>query len=169
MQFTENFLFFYFSMKKQHHYTIAMTWTGNNGKGTQDYSSYSRSHTIYAENKPALECSSDSAFRGDTTKYNPEELLVASLSGCHMLWYLHLCADSGIIVIAYTDNAKGMMQENADGSGEFQQVTLYPQVTVLHDSMKEKAIALHEQAHHLCFIARSVRFPVLHEPTIVTG
>lgn len=158
----EKHLIFHLAM--HHHYKTIIEWADSSG--TTDYRSYSRNHTVQVEGKPLLLCSSDPAFRGDISRYNPEELFIASIASCHFLWYLHLCADAGIIVQAYNDAAVGIMKENPDGSGEFTEITLYPHITVLHDSMKEKALALHEQAHRMCFLARSVRFPVLHKPTI---
>lgn len=150
---------------KQHHYKSTVTWTGNKGTGTNDYRAYERSHTISMNGKSDILGSSDAAFRGDKTKHNPEDLMVGALSSCHLLWYLHLCATNGIIVTQYTDHATGTMDENADGSGQFSEVTLHPEVTVTHSSMIEKANALHNEAHRLCFIARSVNFPVRHQPT----
>ncbi len=126
-------------MGKQHHYSSTIKWTGNKGTGTSSYKSYDRSHTVTTENKPELLCSSDAAFNGDKTKYTPEDLLVASLSSCHMLWYLHLCSQSGVVVTDYTDNAKGTMIETEDGGGHFSEVFLYPEVTLADAAMKEKA------------------------------
>ncbi len=152
---------------KLHRYALSMQWTGNNGTGTSDYQSYSRNHIFRIKNKPDLEGSSDIAFRGDATKYNPEELLVASLSSCHMLWYLHLCCNEGIIVEQYEDNAEGLMQELSDGSGKFEKVILRPTVIISREDMVEKAKQLHEQANAKCFIANSCNFPVHHEPRIM--
>jgi organic hydroperoxide reductase OsmC/OhrA len=154
-------------MDKQHNFLLQLQWTGNTGQGTKNYRSYERSHTISIEGKPNLNGSSDAAFRGDKTKYTPEDLLVASLSACHMLWYLHLAAEANIIVVDYVDKAKGTMIENFDGSGQFTEVTLAPKVTVAEQSMVEKANELHVKANELCFIARSVKFPVYHKPTCV--
>ena len=152
-------------MKKQHNYTTTVKWTGNKGKGTSNYREFERSHTISVDNKQNISCSSDPDFRGDKTKYNPEELLVASLSSCHMLWYLHLCSEAGIIVTDYVDNAIGTMIETSNGSGHFTQVTLNPTVTVSQSSMIEKASELHKKANEFCFIANSVNFKVEHSPT----
>ena len=151
-------------MNKSHHYNISVTWTGNQGTGTSHYRAFERSHTISAGKKNEILCSSDPAFRGDRTKYNPEELLVASLSSCHMLWYLHLCAEAGVVVIDYTDQATGVMTENSNGSGVFKEVTLNPMVTVSETSMLSKANELHQEANKMCFIANSVNFPVYHHP-----
>lgn len=152
-------------MAKQHQYALTIQWTGNMGEGTSTYRSYERSHTISVDNKPDILGSSDPSFRGDKTKYNPEELLVASLSTCHMLSYLHLCAVAGINVIEYTDKATGTMVETPDGGGHFSEVTLHPLVVVADSSMIDKANELHHQANKLCFIANSCNFPVHHEPT----
>lgn len=156
-----------FETEKKHHYKATVTWRGNSGGGTSDYKSYSRDHDISVEAKPVLQGSSDPSFRGDKSKYSPEDLLVSSLSGCHMLWYLHLCASNGVVVTEYVDHAVGEMAENADGSGQFTKVILRPRITVAESSMMEKAKALHADAHRMCFIARSVNFPVDHFSEIV--
>lgn len=148
-----------------HVFRARLTWTGNLGTGTASYRAYARDHEIEAPGKSwIIPCSSDPKFRGDGTKYNPEELLVASLSSCHMLWMLHLCADAGIVVTAYEDSAEGTMVEHADGSGEFTSVTLRPRLTIADASRITDTQALHEKAHALCFIARSVNFEVRCEP-----
>lgn len=147
---------------KEHHYKTTVNWTGNTGKGTQSYTAYTRDYSISTEGKPTIEGSSDPAFRGDKSRYNPEELLLASLSSCHMLWYLHLCSENGVIVTSYIDTAKGTMAETTDGGGQFTEVTLYPVVTVADTSMIDKANELHVKANKLCFIANSCNFPVLH-------
>lgn len=157
-------------MERKHQYTLTVKWTGNNGIGTSTYRGYERSHTIISENKTDILCSSDPVFRGDKTKYNPEELLVAALSSCHMLSYLHLCSDSGIVVVDYVDNPTGIMIESEDGSGHFSDVTLHPVVTITDSSMIDKANELHKRANELCFIANSCNFAVHHKPTcLVVG
>lgn len=143
-----------------------MDWTGNLGEGTRRYGGYARSHQLSAPGKPSIPGSSDPAFRGDPARYNPEELLVASLSACHMLWYLHLCADAGIVVTEYADHAAGTMVEQAGFGGHFTEVVLRPVVTVVPGTDLDSAAALHPRAHQLCFIANSVRFPVRCEPTV---
>jgi organic hydroperoxide reductase OsmC/OhrA len=154
-------------MTKTHHYSAVVEWTGNTGAGTSGYRSYERRHEISAgSQKPTIPGSSDPAFRGDPARWNPEELLVASLSACHQLWYLHLCAEAGIVVIAYLDHAEGVMEETADGSGCFKRVILRPHVTVAGGSDIVKARELHRAAHAKCFIANSINFPVEHEPEI---
>jgi len=153
-------------MNKQHFYNAKIMWTGNKGTGTDNYRTYERNHSIVIENKTDIRGSSGPAFRGDRTKHNPEELLVSSLSSCHMLWYLHLCSEAAVIVVDYIDNATGIMNETTDGGGRFTEVTLNPIVTVTENSMIEKAIELHKRANELCFIANSVNFPVYHKPTI---
>ena len=144
---------------KTHAYATSLQWTAE-GEGTTSYRSYRRDFTIASPGKPPIAGSSDPAFRGDPSRYNPEELLVASLSACHMLWYLHLCSTKRIVVLAYRDNAIGTMRESADGSGEFQRVELRPVVAIVPEGDQARALALHEEAHRLCFIARSVNFPV---------
>ncbi|MBS1747148.1 MAG: OsmC family protein [Bacteroidetes bacterium] len=152
-------------MKKVHRYNVSLQWTGNNGKGTSAYNVYSRNHTIIVNGKPEIVATSDPSFLGDIERYNPEELLVASISSCHLLWYLHLCSEAGVIVTAYTDRAIGTMRETEKGSGYFEEVVLYPHVFVSHTSMIDTANALHKKANEFCFIANSVNFPVRHQPT----
>ena len=151
---------------RTHRYAVKIEWTGNLGEGTSTYRAYSRDHAITADGKPALAGSSDHAFRGDASRYNPEDLLVSALSACHMLSYLHLCAVNGIVVTAYEDRAGGEMRETADGGGRFVSVLLRPRVTV-RSGNADLARRLHEEAHRLCFIATSVNFPVACEPEIV--
>ena len=148
----------------QHKYSVNIKWTGNNGTGTSGYTAYERSHIISIANKPDILASSDTPFRGDNTRHNPEDMLLASLSSCHMLWYLHLCADAGIIVTDYTDNATGTLVVTPGSGGHFSEVVLHPVVTITNKTMIDKANELHAQAHHFCFIANSVNFPVRHEP-----
>ncbi len=154
----------------KHEYTTTLRWTGNRGTGTSGYRAYGRDHEITGPLKSMMiPGSSDAHFRGDTARYNPEDLLVAALSACHMLAYLHLCAVNDIVVTAYEDDATGTMAENPDGSGEFKEVVLRPRVTITSESDSTQAIHLHEDAGKLCFIARSVNFPVRHEPVISNG
>jgi organic hydroperoxide reductase OsmC/OhrA len=154
-------------MAVTHRYELTIRWTGNVGTGTSDYRGYGRDHEINGDGKPALLGSSDPAFRGDAARWNPEELLVAVLSQCHMLWYLHLCADGGVVVTGYTDTPVGTMTMDATGGGgQFTDVILRPAVTVADPSMTDKAMALHDEVSAVCFIARSVNFPVRHEPTV---
>lgn len=153
-------------MVKEHHYKTQVTWTGNTGQGTANYRAYERSYNIEMEGKPSILGSSDAAFRGDVAKYSPEDLLVASLSACHLLWYLHLCADASIVITQYCDHATGTMQETAEGGGCFTEVVLKPVVTITSDSNRDLAKQLHEQAHHSCFIANSMNFPVRCEPVV---
>jgi organic hydroperoxide reductase OsmC/OhrA len=152
-------------MQSEHVFQVTVTWTGAKNAGTQNYRSYERSHIIAVDNKTDILGSSDPAFRGDKTRHNPEDLFLSSLAACHMLWYLHLCAEAGIVVIDYVDKATGTMVENPDGSGQFVQVILNPMVTVTEENMREKATTLHAQANKYCFIANSVNFPVHHHPT----
>lgn len=151
----------------QHFYKIHLVWTGNKGSGTQNYRGYERAHEIMAPGKPTILCSSDPSFRGDKQRWNPEELLLASLAACHKLWYLGLCAQAGVVVSAYEDNPEGCMIEEATGAGQFVSVVLKPHVTIAADSDAVKAYALHDKAHEMCFIARSMNFPVLNEPVIM--
>jgi organic hydroperoxide reductase OsmC/OhrA len=153
---------------REHRYTTVVEWTGNTGSGTSSYRAYSRQHEISSpgQSKPQIPGSSDPGFRGDGARWNPEELLVASLSACHQLWYLHLCADAGLVITSYVDRAEGVMVEEADGSGCFRRVTLRPVVTFAAGTDLGRARELHHDAHRMCFIANSVNFPVEHEPEL---
>jgi organic hydroperoxide reductase OsmC/OhrA len=148
-------------MPRKHNYSVNILWTGNTGNGTSSYQAYKRDHEIRAAGKPPIPGSADPNFRGDPARYNPEELLIAALSTCHMLWYLHLCADAGIVVVSYEDRAEGTMEESAEGGGRFINVTLRPHAIVRGSVVQ--AEALHQRAHELCFVANSMNFPVRHE------
>ncbi|MDF1750601.1 MAG: OsmC family protein [Alphaproteobacteria bacterium] len=152
-----------------HYYEVTIEWTGNLGQGTTDYKSYSRNHTISALEKPPILGSSDPSFKGDANRWNPEDMLVASLSACHKLWYLNLCAIAGVVVTAYEDAATGVMVEDAQRGGYFTDVVLHPKVTITDGSSEDLALRLHHQAHEKCFIANSVNFPVRCEPKIMIG
>ena len=152
-------------MNKQHQYNINCRWTGNTGEGTSSYNSYQRSHLLSAKDKPEIAGSSDPAFRGDSSKYNPEELFLCSLSSCHMLWYLHLCSSHNIIVTNYEDDATGIMEET-DKGGYFTEVILYPRVSISNPAQIGLAKSLHTEANKHCFIANSVNFPVRHKPEV---
>jgi organic hydroperoxide reductase OsmC/OhrA len=154
---------------KRHTYTVQVEWTGNQGSGTSSYRAYSRDHVITASGKTPISGSSDATFRGDAARWNPEELLVASVSACHKLWYLHLCAEAGIIVLAYRDAPVGVMVEQRDGAGQFEGVTLRPHAVLAPGSDKTKARLLHDDAARMCFIARSVSVPISHEPSFEFG
>jgi organic hydroperoxide reductase OsmC/OhrA len=151
-------------MAREHHYEAHLVWTGAAQGPTSGYEAYSRDLRAEVEGKPPIEGSSDPAFRGDPSRYNPEDLMVVSLSACHMLSYLHLCASAGIEVVAYEDRARGTMAIK-DRKMRFVDVLLEPRVTIARGDV-EKAIALHEEAHAQCFIASSVNFPVRHQPTV---
>jgi organic hydroperoxide reductase OsmC/OhrA len=157
-------------MAKTHHYAVTVKWTGNTGAGTSGYKNYERRHEIGGEGqKPPIPGSADPTFRGDAARWNPEELLVAALSACHKLWYLHLCALAGTVVVEYVDHAEGFMEETPDGAGRFVRAILRPEVMLAPGSDLAKARELHRQAHAKCFIANSVNFPVEHEPQIRTA
>lgn len=153
----------------EHHYELTATWTGNLGTGTSGYRDYRRDVTIQVAGKPDLAASADKPFRGDPSRWNPEDLLMAALSECHLLSYLHACVTAGVVVTSYRDAATGIMREDGRGSGAFAEVVLHPQVTVADASMIEAATRAHDQAHEWCFIANSVNFPVRHEATVTVG
>lgn len=157
--------------EQEHHYAVAIRWTGNSGTGTSAYRAYERSYEISSgiPGKPPIPGTSEPAYRGDPARWNPEELLVASLSACHKLWYLHVCAVNGVIVTAYEDNAEGWMPVDAKGLGAFRRVLLKPVVTLAPGSDPERARSLHEDAHRMCNIAGSVNFTIDHEPEIRVG
>lgn len=148
-----------------HNFTACITWTGNKGPGTSGYRDYSRDYDVDIDGKPTLKGSCDPAYRGDASRHNLEDLLVAALSSCHMLWYLHLCAEVGIVVVSYSDHAKAVMNIGRDGAGEFVATILRPEVLISSGNL-ENARRLHEKAHAMCFIARSVNFPVRCDPSI---
>ncbi|AXL11859.1 OsmC family peroxiredoxin [Microbacterium foliorum] len=150
----------------EHRYALTATWTGNSGTGTSGYRDYRRDVTIEVAGKPDLLASADKPFRGDPARWNPEDLLLASLSECHLLSYLHACVTEGVVVTSYRDSASGTMREDGAGGGAFVEVTLRPEVVVAETSMIEAAERAHAQAHEWCFIANSMNFPVRHEATV---
>lgn len=151
---------------KTHSYAVTLRWTGNLGTGNATYRGYARDHEISGDGKATIAGSSDPAFRGDPSRWNPEELFIASVAGCHKLWYLHLCLDAGIVVEDYVDYATGEMAEHPDGSGEITSVMLRPEVTISAESDAELAAAIHGKVGAICFIARSVKCEIHHEPVI---
>lgn len=153
---------------KQHIYTSRVIWTGNKGTGTSAYKAYERTWDMTASGKPLVHCSNDPLLGGDTTKYNPEDLLLSALSSCHMLWYLHLCSKAGITVLSYEDTPQAIGEVEASGKGKFLSAILKPKITISADSDKQKATDIHGQIHEFCFIARSVNFPVTHEAEITS-
>lgn len=153
----------------RHDYEITLTWTGNRGSGTSDVRSYARDHVVGAAGRAPIDASSDPAFRGDATRWNPEQLYVASIAQCHMLWYLHLAAAAGVTVTAYEDRPTAVMVEEAGGAGQFDSVTLNPVVTVRDGDDVALAERLHDQVGGYCFIARSVKTPIHHRPTTLVS
>lgn len=156
-------------MLGEHNYTVGVEWRGNRGTGTSGYRDYSRELLVSAAGKHPIEGSADKPFRGDLSRWNPEELLLAALAQCHLLSYLHVAVTVGVVVTAYEDDAIGTMVEDGNSGGAFTEVILRPRVTVADASMTDAALAAHERANELCFIARSVNFPVRHEPVIVVA
>jgi organic hydroperoxide reductase OsmC/OhrA len=154
------------NVRRTHRYDLAVSWTGNRGTGTSGYRDYGRDHEVSAEGRPPLAGSADPVFRGDKTRWNPELELLAALSQCHMLAYLHVCVNAGVVVTAYADEPYGVMAETTDDGGHFTEVVLRPRVTVTDPAMAAKAQELHAEASAKCFIASSVNFPVRHEPSV---
>lgn len=150
----------------EHRYSLTSEWTGNTGTGTSGYRDYRRDVLIAVDGKPDLAASADKPFRGDPTRWNPEDLLLASLSECHLLSYLHACVTAGVVVVSYRDEATGTMREDGRGGGAFVEVMLRPRVVVAEATMIDAAERAHAQANEWCFIANSVAFPVRHEPTV---
>lgn len=152
---------------RKHYYTQQIIWTGNKGQGTSAYDAYGREFDWVMEGKPTLHGSSDTPFRGDASKPNPEDMLLASISSCHMLWYLHLCADAGITVINYTDQPEAWMLNDAGNGGRFEKAILHPQVEILQKDMADLAQQLHHLAGKKCFVANSLNFPIEYDSTVV--
>lgn len=152
-------------MTTLHTYETEVTWTGNLGEGTSHYLAYERDHEVTAAGPPPIGGSADPAFRGDPERWNPEQLLLASLSQCHLLWYLHLCSVNEVVVTGYRDRAGATLSEEGNG-GRMTEAVLRPRVEVADAGMVDKATALHAEAHRACFIANSVNFPVRHEPAV---
>lgn len=152
----------------QHEYQISVEWTGNRGTGTSAYRAYDRDHVISAGAKPPIAGSSDPNFNGDGSRWNPEDLLVASISACHKLWYLSLCVMKGIRVLEYRDEAVGHMVEVEETGGHFTGIELRPVVVIAEGDDVMKAEHLHHEAHAKCFIANSVNFPVTCTATTTT-
>jgi organic hydroperoxide reductase OsmC/OhrA len=148
----------------EHSYALAAEWTGNRGPGTTGYRDYGRSVVLRVDGKPDLQASADTPFRGDADRWNPEELLLAALSECHLLSYLHVAVRNGVVVTGYTDAATGAMEVTPDGAGRFTRVDLHPRVELADESQRALADSLHAEANRLCFIANSVNFPVHHTP-----
>lgn len=153
-------------MLGEHTYTLAATWTGNRGTGTSGYRDYDREVRLEIDGKPQLLASADTPFRGDGAKWNPEDMLLAALSQCHLLSYLHACVGAGVVVMSYRDSPEGVMVEDGMGGGAFREVVLQPEVTVADASMIRAAEHAHARAARMCFIANSVNFPVRHRPRV---
>lgn len=156
-------------MTRDHAYALTTTWTGDRGSGTTGYRDYDRSVRIDIAGKPSLEASADRTFHGDAARWNPEDMLLAALSECHLLSYLHACVVAGVVVRDYVDSATATMRLNGHGGGAFVEAVLRPVVTIADPAMADAALAAHETAHAWCFIANSVSFPVRHEPTILVA
>ena len=156
-------------MKGEHHYNAHLIWDGNRGDGTSTYAGYGRQYRVLIDGKPNLDGSADAAFRGEAGKHNPEDLFLAAISSCHLLSYLALCAREGISVVAYEDQATGLMKEDGRGGGRFEEVVLHPAVTIADPKHTDRAMELHHRAHELCFIANSCSVPIRNEPTVRHG
>ncbi len=156
-------------MMGEHHYELTSTWTGNRGTGTSGIRDYDRAITVEVAGKPTMFASSDKPFRGDPARWNPEDMLLAALSECHLLSYLHACVVAGVVVVSYRDRATALMREDGHGGGSFVEAVLHPEVVVADAAMIEAAIAAHEQANAWCFIANSVNFPVRHDAVVTAA
>ena len=154
-------------MAKEHDYTSRVEWTGNRGAGTADYRAYDRTWEIRTPGKPVIQCSNDPLLGGNPALPNPEDLLLSSLSACHMLWYLHLASRAGIVVQSYRDEPIGTGESEPSGAGRFLRATLRPRIEVAVGADLVKADAIHHEIHKYCYIARSVNFPVSYEATYV--
>jgi organic hydroperoxide reductase OsmC/OhrA len=151
------------AMAKLHDFAAQIIWTGDRGEGTRHYRGYDRTWRIATPGKPVIECSNDPLLGGDPSRPNPEDLLLSSLAACHMLWYLHLASDAGIVVHGYEDNPLGVGETGPRGEGRFVRAVLRPKITVKRGADLAKADGLHHEVHHFCFIARSVNFPIAYE------
>lgn len=154
-------------MTKIHKFPTHIKWTGNRGSGTSTYKAYDRTWDMSASGKDIIHCSNDPMLGGNPSKYNPEDMLIAALASCHMLWYLHLCSEAGVTVLAYEDNPVGIGESEPSGKGKFTEAVLRPKITITADSDADKAVAIHDEIHNYCFIARSVNFPVCLEIEII--
>src|SRR5680860_79571 len=152
--------------RKQHTYTSKIIWTGNSGTGNSTYHGYERTWDLAIDGKMPVSCSNDPLLGGDKSKYNPEDLLLSALSSCHMLWYLHLCIDAGVVVLSYEDQPQATGELESGGKGRFLSATLKPKIVISDGSNLEKARLIHGDVDQYCFIARSVNFPVTCEPQI---
>jgi organic hydroperoxide reductase OsmC/OhrA len=150
-------------MAKTHNFTAEIVWTGDRGEGTKRYRGYDRTWRIATPGKPVIEGSNDPMLGGDASKPNPEDLLLSSLAACHMLWYLHLASEAGIVVRGYEDAPLGVGETGPRGEGRFVRAVLRPKIRVERGADLAKADALHKAVHDFCFIARSVNFPVSYE------
>lgn len=144
-----------------------MSWDGASRHGLEFRDRTKRRHTISHPEKPDIDGSAAPAFHGETTRWNPEELLLAALSQCHMLTFFYLAHEEGLEVVDYEDTPEATLRTHADGSGEMTEAILKPRVTV-RGGWEGSLDDMHHRAHELCFIARSVNFPVTHEATTLT-
>jgi organic hydroperoxide reductase OsmC/OhrA len=154
-------------MAKTHDFTAKIVWTGDRGEGTKRYHGYDRTWRIATLGKTPIEASNDPMLGGDPSKPNPEDLLLASLSACHMLWYLHLASQAGIVVRGYQDTPLGVGETGPRGEGRFIRAVLRPTICVERGADLAKADALHTEVHAFCFIARSVNFAIGYEANYV--
>ena len=162
-------------MPQLHQYSVDLAWTGARRSGTTSFTAYGRDHELRAGNRPVILATSDPHFRGDASRWSPEDLLVSSLAQCHMVWLLHVAARDGVAVLGYSDSATGIIRVEAAGQGHFTEVVLHPRVSVASGAtlpdgspvVGEVLARLHDEAHEHCFIARSVNFPVRVQPTAV--
>lgn len=151
---------------RDHEYAARLVWDGNTGTGTATYAGYGRQYRVLMTGKPDISGTADPMFKGDASKHNPEDLFLASISACHMLSYLALCARQGVRVVEYEDDVRGTMKFDGRGGGKFEEVVLHPSVTIEGKDHTELALELHEKAHELCYIAASCSVPIRHEPTV---
>jgi organic hydroperoxide reductase OsmC/OhrA len=156
-------------MHDEHRYSARLVWDGNRGTGTSAYNAYGREYRVTFEGKPVVHGSADPTFRGDPALVNPEDMLVAAVVSCHLLSYLALCAREKIAVLSYEDSAEGLMRTDAKGGGRFESIRLHPRVTIENAEHRDRALALHERAHELCFIANSCNFPIRHEAIVTVA
>lgn len=151
-------------------YTAAIRWSRGEQKFTDNR--YSRAHLWRFDGGAVVPASSSPAVvplpMSDAAAVDPEEAFVASLSSCHMLWFLALAAKRGYTVDSYADDASGVMEKNPAGRLAMTSVTLRPLVEFSGAKLPDRAAldALHHAAHAECFIAASIRSEVRLEPRL---
>ena len=141
---------------------VALSW--QKGEAPFTYEAYPRNHEIaFKDGAERLTASAAGAYRGDTSKADPEDLLVAALSSCHMLSFLAIAAKKRLTVLSYDDDAAGFLEQEG-GKLWMTRVVLRPKVTFEPQLQPQLLAEIHHLAHESCFIANSVKTNVTVEP-----